>query len=352
MAWTEQFFAIGAAKAINCDPLLVDIFDGYAKYDAGMPAQIMQQVMATTSEPHTFSFSSDYVNGLKYRNQYASIAGMPAGCYSSVAIIDSNNHLRYFDYADVAMTLVEKVLLEINYNAAYGTVESINAVQTQNNEVKLTWSPYSGASGYRIYRKNSGGEYYCVGTTTDTSFVDEIVSNGSYVYQVRAIYGSKEIASSAEMSIAAKTMLLKKGKTYTVDGYKYKVLKSTSSAKTVAFAGVSNKNLTKILIPDTVEINGLKYKVTEIAAKALSGNKKVKTVSVGANVTKIGKQAFYKAGKLANIVIKTKNLKSVGAKALYGISRKAEIRVPGAKLSNYKKLLKGKGQKSSVKIKK
>lgn len=352
LTWTEQFYAIESLRSRGCDPVIVDIFDGYEDYDADMPAQIMEAVMELASTPYAYSFSSDYVNGLAYRNAYADAVGMPSGSYCSVAIIDADNRLRYFDYADAAMPQIDKILTELSYTGAYGTISGINAVQTQNNAVKVTWNAYGGATGYRVYRKMSGGSYYCVGTATGTSLTDEITPKYTYTYQVRALYGSKEIASSAEKSIATKVMLLKKGKTYKVDGYKYKVLKSTNSTKTVAFAGVTQKNLTKILIPDTVVINGMKYKVTEIANAALKNNKKVKTVSIGANVTKIGKQAFFKAAKLANIVVKTKKLKSVGKKALYGISKKAEIRVPSSKLAKYKKLLKGKGQKSSVKIKK
>lgn len=354
LTWTEQFFAIESLGTRAYDTLIVDICDVYEKYEdyENMPGQIMEAIMALTDAPYAYNFSSDYTKGLAYRNQYASAVGMPAGCYCSVAVIDGDNRLRYFDYADAAMPQMEKILTEITYSGAYGTVAGINAVQTQNNAVKVTWNAYGGATGYRVYRKMNSGSYYCVGTTTGTSFTDEITPKYTYTYQVRALYGSKEIASSAQKSIVTKVMLLKKGKTYTVGGYKYKVLKSSNSTKTVAFAGVSNKKLTKILIPDTVVINGMKYKVTEIANNALKNNKKVKTVSIGANVTKIGKQAFFKATKLANIVVKTKKLKSVGKKALYGISKKAEIRVPSSKLAKYKKLFKGKGQKSSVKIKK
>lgn len=352
VAWLKQFYAAAALKNGTSDVVIVDIFDSYAKYEEGMPTQVIKTMMGLSDSPQAYSYSSDYVNGLLYRNAYAASAKMPAGCYCSVAVVDANNRLRYFAYASEAVQIVDKILTEVSYTAPYGTVAGINAVQMQNDVINVTWSAYGGATGYRVYRKIGNGAYCCLGTTTGTSFADTVVPKNAYTYQVRALYGAKEIATSAEKSISAQVMLLQKGKTYTVDGYKYKVLKSTNSAKTVAFAGVSNKKLTKVLIPDSVMINGMNYKVTEVAAKALKGNKKVKTVSIGANVTKIGKQAFSNAKKLANIVVKTKKLKSVGSKALSGISKKAEIRVPSSKLKKYKKLFAGKGQKSSVKIKK
>lgn len=352
VSWLEGFYESDYIKSSSCDALVVDIYDGYADYGEDVPGQVMDKLISYAQSPAKYSFSSDYTNGLAYKEMYASMTGKASGCYCSVAVIDASNRLRYFNYADEAVAELDKVMLELSYSSAYGTISGLSVTQTKNNAVKLSWNAYSGATGYQVYRKMGSGAYCCVATTTGTTLVDEITPKYTYKYQVRAIYESKEIASSAEKSIATKQMLLTKGKTYTVDGYKYKVLKSTNSSKTVAFAGVSNKKLTKVLIPDTVVINGLKYKVTEISAKALKGNKKVKTVSIGTNVTKIGKQAFYKATKLANIVVKTKKLKSVGKNALYGISKKAEIRVPSSKLSKYKKLFKGKGQKSSVQIKK
>lgn len=67
-------------------------------------------------------------------------------------------------------------------------------------------------------------------------------------------------------------------------------------------------------------------------------------------VTKIDKQAFYGCKNLKNIIIKSTKLKTVSSKALKGINSEAKIKVPKSKLSNYKKLLKGKGQGSKVKI--
>ena len=82
------------------------------------------------------------------------------------------------------------------------------------------------------------------------------------------------------------------------------------------------------------------------------GKKKLKTVSIGENVTKIGKNAFAGCGKLVNIVVKGNKLKRAGKNCLQGISTKAVIYVPSSKLKKYKALLQNKGQKKTVKIKK
>ncbi len=130
----------------------------------------------------------------------------------------------------------------------------------------------------------------------------------------------------------------------------YKVI---TQGKTVAFYRINNKKATKKVIPATVTINGIKYKVTAISDHAFSGCKKLKSVTIGKYITKIGKKAFYKCKKLKSITIKTKKLKgkSVGTKAFKGIHKKAVIKVPKKKKKAYKKWLKKKGITKKMKIK-
>ena len=122
-----------------------------------------------------------------------------------------------------------------------------------------------------------------------------------------------------------------KGKIYTSGHLKYKVTKS------------AYKN-------GTVSVYGYTFNVTAIGDKAFNGCTKLKKVTIGSKVTTIGKQAFNGCKALTSITVNSKVLKTVGASALKGISAKAVIKVPAAKLSAYQKLFKGKGQKNSVKI--
>lgn len=128
--------------------------------------------------------------------------------------------------------------------------------------------------------------------------------------------------------------------------YIYKVIKAgtTDGKETgeVALVGLNNKKLKKIKVAKTVSINNVKYKVTQIGAKAFKKNKKIKSVIIGKNVKKIGKQAFFGCKKLKKVTIKSKKLKkkSIGAKAFKGIYKKAKFKVPKKKLKLYKKLIK------------
>lgn len=129
----------------------------------------------------------------------------------------------------------------------------------------------------------------------------------------------------------------------------YKVTKSAVQNGTVEFAKVS-KSTSNITIPDTVSVNGVTYKVTSISKNAFKNNKKLKKVTIGKNINKINTNTFYGCKNLKTITIKSTNLKSVGKNVFKGINPKAKIKVPAKKLKAYKKLLKNKGQKNTVKI--
>lgn len=132
---------------------------------------------------------------------------------------------------------------------------------------------------------------------------------------------------------------------------KYRVTKSDAKNGTVEVAGVLKKKA-GVTIPSTVTIGGITYKVTGIAEKAFQNNKTIKSVVIGANVKKIGKQAFEKCKKLQNITLKGKKAPTIGKAAFKGIKKKAKVQVAdGMKKSQIKKLQKRmKAAAPSVKI--
>ncbi len=142
---------------------------------------------------------------------------------------------------------------------------------------------------------------------------------------------------------------LKVGDTVTSGNVKYRV---TDAQKKLAEAyGVESKTARTLKVAATVTINGEKVSVTSVKANAFKGMKKLEKVTIGTNVSRIGKNAFSGDGKLKSIQIKSKKLTYVGKRALKNISAKAVIKVPKSKKKAYTSLLKGKGQKKSVKIK-
>lgn len=143
----------------------------------------------------------------------------------------------------------------------------------------------------------------------------------------------------------------------TVEKMKYKVTKvNNNGTGEVTLIGTtrkkSDKRFTALNVLNTVKIKGKVFKITAIGNNAFRSYKKLKSVTVGKNVKKIGTKAFYGCKKLKKIFIKTKQLqaKKVGNKAFKGIYSKVNIKVPKPKLKSYKKILRAKGAGKRAKI--
>lgn len=144
----------------------------------------------------------------------------------------------------------------------------------------------------------------------------------------------------------------KVGETYSDKKLVYKITASSASKRTVAVVKPVKKTEKKMVIPATVKIGGNAYRVTAVSAKAFRKNVKLTQVTIGKNVTQIGKQAFEGCKKLQKVTLQSKVLKSIGTKAFTGIKAKGRIYVPKAKYKAYAKLLKKAKTAKSVTIKK
>ena len=126
------------------------------------------------------------------------------------------------------------------------------------------------------------------------------------------------------------------------------ITSTETNKETVTYVSTTNKNtVTTLTVPNTVMVGGKKYKVTEIKANAFKNNKKLKKITIGKNIEKIGKNAFSGCKNLKTVNIKSTKLtrKTVGANAFKGINAKAKVTVPGSKLKAYKTILKARGIK-------
>lgn len=108
-------------------------------------------------------------------------------------------------------------------------------------------------------------------------------------------------------------------------GNTYKVI---SKEKVTLLRG--KKNIKSITIPATVKVNGVKCKVTAVAANAFKNNKKLTNVTIGKYVTKVGNNAFKGCKKLKNI----KFVNGVSAKTKKAL--KKQIIKAGAKGVKFK----------------
>ena len=129
------------------------------------------------------------------------------------------------------------------------------------------------------------------------------------------------------------------------NGNKYMVTSASKKTPTIKYTGSSDKTKKRVIIPKTVTIDGVEYKVTSIGKKAFRNNKSLKEVVIGKNITKIETKAFYGCKNLRRVTFKTTTLskKSVGKNAFGKINNKASYLIPSEKLKKYKRWLKKRG---------
>lgn len=189
--------------------------------------------------------------------------------------------------------------------------------------------------------------------------------------EVSISWHGKTVKQRVTVNAKAARTELKVGETFIFGGNTYQVTAASSGKKEAAYKS-GDKKAKKVTIPATVTINGISYKVTEIAANSFSGNKKITSVTIPASVVKIGDNAFKNCAKLTKITIpknvtaigknvfsgckkiktitiKSTKLKSVGKNAFKGVGKKTKIKVPKSKKKAYAKLLKKAGFKGKVK---
>ena len=126
---------------------------------------------------------------------------------------------------------------------------------------------------------------------------------------------------------------------------KYKV----TSSNTVTYYRVSvPSGTTSAKVPDTIKISGKTYKVTAISSDAFKGNKKLKKITLGKNVSQIPAKAFYKQKKLKTLTILSTKINKIGSSAFAGCDKLTTFTLKSKKLSkkSVKNSLKGSKLKS------
>lgn len=125
----------------------------------------------------------------------------------------------------------------------------------------------------------------------------------------------------------------KKGTTLTVSSKKLEVIVTSSSKKnpTVTVTKIMDKKAKKLTIPATVKVKGVTYKVTAISDRAFKGNKKLTTVTIGSNVTKIGIGAFYGCKNLKKITVTAGKLTTINRSVFKGVKKNVTISVKDTK---------------------
>ena len=183
-----------------------------------------------------------------------------------------------------------------------------------------------------------------VGTATAT-----VTGKGVYTGTIKLTF-----TISGEISVP-KADGPKAGTTIKDKKYIYKVTKAGSKDGSIvgelAVTGLKKKSLKQVKIAAVVTIDGVKYKVTSVGAKAFKGNKKIVKATIGKNVKTIGANAFANCKKLKQVTINSKVLKSIGKSAFAGDKKLSKVIIKSNKLKKVgKKALKSTSKKLVVKV--
>lgn len=221
--------------------------------------------------------------------------------------------------------------------------KEIPATGHQNKEVRDKKAATCTKAGYTgdTYCKDCG-ELLKTGKETDalghTWGKGKVTRKSTYTAAGQITYTCSRCGK--KRVIATKKLFYPKaGTKYTVAGCQYKVIKAGAEVSLVG----TNKNTKSVTIPAVIKVKGVTYKVTSIGTKAFNGSKKLKKVTIGANIKKISNNAFYKCKSLKTVTIKSVLLtkKTANKKAFKGVGKKMVIKVPKKVKKAYVKMFKG-----------
>lgn len=212
-----------------------------------------------------------------------------------------DNIIRFVGTGTVTMTVYAKYNPSVNYTQTFtvSTEGSADPDDSYNYDDPYNWDDY--------YNYDNPYDPYGIGSDTgsDTGNTGADVSGA----------GSDAGTSGAKKILKAGTVIKRNGSRYTV---------LSGSKKTLALTKAKNK--TSFTVPATVKISGYgTFKVVQIKAKAFTG-KKIRSVTIGKNVSKIKSKAFY-GSKATKVTLRTKKLKKSSVKGSLRGSRVKTIRV-------------------------
>ena len=120
----------------------------------------------------------------------------------------------------------------------------------------------------------------------------------------------------------------KKNELYTIDGYTYKVTDTrTNTRGEVACVEVLNKQVSRVTIPDRVDIKNVSYRVTSIAKNCFSHCPYLTSVKIGNNVREIEKESFSDLNNLKEVTI-GKDVDKIGEAAFQYCTSLKEVVIP------------------------
>lgn len=119
---------------------------------------------------------------------------------------------------------------------------------------------------------------------------------------------------------------------------------------TAQYTKCTSPNHVSITIPAAVKIGGESYEVNILDDGCIRNQKKVRSITIGKNVTQIGDESFYGCKQLKKIKILSEQIVYIGEDAFRGISEKAVVYVPRSCLADYRQMVRESGN-DTVRVK-
>ncbi len=231
--------------------------------------------------------------------------------------------------------------------------------QPNNDTVQISAMPGSVGTGKYILNKKvimqnpefSEGNAYMIMLLLDELTGGDAIKNLNQVDKqaldameivVEIKYSDVPVIANHSVVNGAPAVTFEVGKQFESNGINYRVMDAAGNLSATDVTSDSKK----VVIPDSVNLAGYSLNVTEIAQRFMKGNKKVKSVTIGSNVTSIGSEAFYKCKKLKKVSVKSTKVASIGMKAFGKDAKGFTLKMPKSCKKSYKKLLK----KAKVKL--
>lgn len=333
----------------------------YYKFTIATAGEIDIKLMAYVSYVECILYDSNFdrINSVKSYsgsetspNTESRVQWLSQGTYYvSVSAEKEGNYRLYASFSTSGITAAEKDSYDLPQVMSVNS--KVTGVMTNSNKEDWYKVRISSAGKYNhifqtfnntmtayLYDVNLSklSELYCLYSDMETREIE--LKPGTYYIKIEGRYGGRYTYRFNE-AIPAKGDILIDSKNQA----QYKVTKAGKSGGTVTYQKSTNSMKTSITVPPTVKIDNITYKVTGIASDVFKWNSMLRKVTIGKNVSSIGKRAFYKCSNLKTITIKTNKLiaSKTGADAFKDIHKKVTIKVPKKKYSAYKKMLKKKG---------
>lgn len=283
------------------------------------------------------SVSTDYKNLITALSDYASdiessdkkealqVAYDKVAAYYTISGDEEGEYYVVAGTSDIVITGRVSSVYEVSYDFTDSSKYSYSLNGLASDDGQGTGTAAAGTEMY-IYVSNNSS--YSSSHFSETHYVKDADGNkltltsktytsGSYYYFTMPEGPITVYGYSAYHSGIYSPNPLSEGDTFYSGGLQYEITSAVKKNLTVKVIGLADKEATSIMIPDTVTIDGVTYKVTAIGSGAFKNSENLKKIVIGKNVTTVGEKAFYNCKALVTIK-GGENVTVIGKKAFYG----------------------------------